>query len=379
VTPFSSAGLGADAVNRLGFRLLDELRAEPSRNVLLSPCSLAFCLAIAVNGATGRTRAELAGALDAEALADEEVNRRFRDLRVLVEEPGGGLDVDLANAVWGPPGAAFDPDFVRRVQQFYAAEARILDQAGSASADTVNRWVSDRTKGRITTLVGAGDLAGGLGCVLTNAVYFKGPWAAPFEPGRTRPGPFTLPDGRRTIIDMMTLSGRHSYLATDDFQAVALDYADGNVSAYVVLPDPGVTLDLSRWDEWLPNFQSAQVALTLPRFSVASELDLVQPLSELGIRAAFGPGADFSRMGLTGAVISALRHAARLDVSEEGTEAAASTAVVMTRSLPRVASMVVDRPFFLAVVDRRSGLLLFLGRISEPEPVPGGTAGGVAG
>jgi serine protease inhibitor len=362
-----SSGVSADAVNRLGFRLLDELRAEPSQNLLFSPCSLAFCLAIAVNGAAGTTRAELAGVLDLGLLADEEVNRRFRDLRMQVGRPGGPPDLALANAVWAPPGAAFDADFVSRVQEFYAGEARTLEFGGSAAAEAVNSWVRDQTNGRITGLVSPDDLAGGQGYILTNAMYFKGPWAAPFDPGATRPGQFAFPEGRRRTVDMMTRSGRYQYLETDDFQAVVLDYAGAEVSMYVLLPRADVSLDLSRWEDWLPNFGAAQVALTLPRFSVTRELELVRPLAHLGIRRASEPGADFSRMGLVGAFISALRHTARIDVSEEGTEAAASTAVVMGRTLLR--SMVVDRPFFVAIVHRRSGMLLFLGRIANPEPM----------
>lgn len=372
MTPASASGVGgvgAEEVNRLGFRLLDVLGAEPpSRNVLLSPCSLAFGLAIAGNGAAGRTREELVSALGVEGLAEREVNRRFRDLRVEVEQPGPRIEVDLANAVWGPPGVAFNAEFLQRVQEFYAAEARTLDAPGPAAAELVNRWASQRTKGRITRLVHPDDLAAGPSCILTDASYFKGPWAVPFDPRATRTGPFMLPDGRRKDVQMMSRSWRYPYLETDEFQAVALDFAGGNLTMFVLLPRNGTALDTSRLEAWLPRLQSAQVALTLPRFSVTCELNLVRPLAGLRLGGIFQPGADFSRMGLTGAFISALRHTTRIDVTEEGTEAAASTAVVMGRSLLQPASMVVDRPFLLAIADRRSGLLLFLGRISEPEP-----------
>jgi serpin B len=380
VTPthaFGTGAVGAEAVNRLGYRLLDELEAEPSpRNPFLSPCSLAFGVAMASNGAAGSTREELAGALGAEGLDEQELNRRFRDLRVEVEQPGHQLEVDLANAVWGPPGASFDAAFPQRVQEFYAAEVRILNVAGPAAAEVVNRWVSERTKGRIARLVSPDDLAAGPGCILSNAIYFKGLWAARFDPAASRTGPFTLPDGRRKDVQMMTRSGPYPYLETDELQAVCLDYMGGNLSMYVVLPGEGTALPPSRLEAALPQLQRAQVALTMPRFSARCELDLVRPLAELGLGGAFQPGADFSRMGLTGSFISALRHTACLDVSEEGTEAAASTAVVIGRSLPRTKTMVVDRPFLLAIVDRRSGLLLFLGRINEPEPIPAGSAAG---
>ena len=362
--------MGADAVNRLGFRLLDKLGTEPSRSVLFSPCSVAFCLALALNGAGGQTQTELSMALGLEDLAETEVNRRFRDLRVQLQQPGPLLQVAMANSVWGPPGAAFDPGFLRRVEEFYAAPARTLAEAGAAGARVINGWVNDRTNGRITTLVSPEDLAAGPNCILTNAVYFKGPWATPFDPGATRAGSFQLTGGRRKDVALMNRTGRFPYLETDDFQAVALDYADSNLSAYVVLPAKGSALDASRLETSLRRLRAAQVALTLPRFSATSQLNLVRPLAELGMSEAFAPGADFSRMGITGSFISAMPHAARIDVSEEGTEAAASTAVVLGRSLPSSASMVVDRPFLLAVVDRRNSLLLFLGRITEPEPIP---------
>ena len=363
---------GSEGINRLGYHLLDELEAEPPpRNLFLSPCSLAFCVAMASNGAAGGTREELVAALGAEGIDEQRLNGRFRDLRIEVEQPGQQLEIDLANAVWGPPETSFDAGFLQRIREFYAAEARTLEGAGPAAAELVNRWASERTKGRITRLVGPDDLTAGPGCILSNAIYFKGPWAARFDPEDSWTGPFTLPEGRRKDVQMMTRSGPYPYLETDEVQVISLDYLGGTLSMCVVLPGEG-TASPSRLEAWLPQLQPAQVSLTLPRFSVTSELDLLRPLARLGLGGVFQPGADFSRMGLTGSFISAVRHTARLDVSEEGTEAAASTAVVIGRSLPRTRTMVVDRPFLVAIVDRRSGLLLFLGRITEPEPIPAG-------
>jgi serpin B len=360
--------MGPAAPDLLGPGLLDHLAAEPSHGALFSPCSLAFCLALALNGAGGRTRDELARALGVEHLAEPEVNRFFRDLRTRAEQPGPQLEVDLASAVWGLPGTTFDARFQARAREFYAAEVRSLAEAGAAGAEVVNGWVSRRTRGRIPRVLKPDDLVAGASCVLTGAVYFKGPWATPFEPRHTRTGSFRLPDGRRTDVAMMNRSGVWDYLEDDEFQALALDYAGGVVSMHVVLPRAGRAPDLRRWRTALPRYRPTPVDLSLPRFSVTSEVDLVPPLHALGIRAAFEPGADFGRMGLSGSFISALPHTARIDVSEEGTEAAASSAVVMGRSMP--VEMVVDRPFLLAVVDRRSELPLFLGWITEPQPVP---------
>ena len=364
-----------ESVNRLGLRLLAVLGADPSPNLLLSPLSLGTCLAVVLNGAAGDTRAALAAALGVEQLTEEEINRRLHDLRVQIQHAGPRIVADLATAIWAPPGTVLDAGFLRRVQQAYAAEVRALEAVGPAGAEMVNRWVSDRTSGRITRLLSPDDLAAGSACILTDAVYFRGRWAAPFDPQQTRTGPFTLPDGQRRDVPMMTRSGLHPYLVTDEFQAVTLDYAGGQLSMIVLLPNRESEPDASVWERLPSQMEQADLDLTLPRLSVTRDLDLAPPLAGLGLGSMFEPGADFSRMGLFGSYVSALRHIARIDVAEEGTEAAAGTAVIMGRSLR--ASMIVDRPFFLAIVHNRSGLFLFLGRITAPQPAPAKTVGGL--
>jgi serine protease inhibitor len=355
----------AQGTNRLAVRLLAQLGAGPWQNLLLSPCSLAFCLGVLLNGAAGDTHAALVAALGLKQFSDEEVNRRLRDIRIQVQQVGPQIAVDLATAVWAPPGTVLKAEFLHRTQQAFAAEVRTLEAVGAAGAETVNRWASERTSGRITRLVGPDDLTGGTACVLTNVTYFLGLWAVPFDPQQTRTGPFTLPGGQRRDVPMMTRSGRHPYLATDEFQAVALDYVGGQLCMVVLLPSQGTEPDPSAVWEWLTvRMDNTDLDLSLPRFSATCELDLVSPLALLGLGTVFEPGADFSRMVLPGSYIKAWRHIARIDIEEKGTEAAAGTAVIMGRSLR--ASMVVDRPFYLAVVDNRSGLFLFLGRITAP-------------
>lgn len=367
---------GASSVNQLGFQLLEKLQEDQAvRNLILSPCSLAFCLALVYNGAAGQTRDKLAKALGVVGISEEDMNRRLRALRTAIEQPGPQLELVLTSAVWGVRPLAFPPDFLERIQEFYTAEARILDSAGPAAAEIINYWVSSKTNGKITTLVNSDDLSSEIRCILTNAIYFKGPWSAPFDPQATRDRPFALPDGRTREVAMMYRSGRYPYLETKAFQAIDLAYTGGSLSMYVFLPHEGASLDMSGWEEWLPQFRIAHVELALPRLSVACALDVADSLGELGLDVLFQPGADFTRMGLAGHFISAIKHKAHIEVSEEGTEASASSAILMGRSLTPVTSMTVDRPFFLAIHDRRSSLLLFLGRIVDPEPAgPAGSA-----
>jgi serpin B len=294
------------------------------------------------------------------------MNRRFRTLRTAIDHPGPQLELVLASAVWGVQPLVFPPDFLQRIQQFYAAEARTLDSAGSAAAEAINHWVRSRTNGKLATLVTPDDLSSEIRCILTNAIYFKGLWSAPFDPQATRDHPFALPDGRTREVAMMWRSGRYPYLETQAFQAIDLAYTGERLRMYVFLPREGASLDMAGWATWLPQFRTAYVELALPRFSVTCALDVAGSLGGLGLNVLFRPGADFSRMGLAGSFISGIKHKAHIEVSEAGTEASASSAVLMGRSLTPVRSMTVDRPFLLAIYDRRCRLLLFIGRIAEP-------------
>lgn len=356
------------AVERLGSRLLDLLGARTGRGLLLAPASVARALALVLAGAGGRTRAELAGVLGVEGLAPDDVDRRVRGLRQQLQHTAPGIELDSAGAVWAPPGTDLDPDFLRRAREVHGADARTLAGTGPVAAAAVNRWACDRTRGRITEVVGPADLPAGPGCVLTDTTYFRGRWAVPFDAGRTRAAPFTLPDGRRVEVPMMTRSGRIAHVATEHAQAVDLDYAGGDLGMVVVLPREGRPPPLPAGRGWPAGFAPTSLTLSLPRFSVGSDLDLVPALGGLGLAGLFRPGADLGPMGLPGSFVTAFRHATRLDVAEEGTEAAAATAVVVGRSLLPGTTMVVDRPFLVAVVDRRSGLVLFLGRVADPRP-----------
>jgi serpin B len=353
----------------LGLHLLDDLSTDPD-GVLFSPWSVRSCLALALNGAAGRTWTELARVLGMADLGELRINRSFLGLRTRLHRLAPRIEVELADAVWGLPGTTFDPGFLERARRFYAAEVHALAETGAAGAATVNDWVSRRTRGRITQVLQPDVLAALTGCVLSDTIYFKAPWAAPFERRRTATGTFQLPDGGRTEVPMMHGSARYPYLEDDEFQAITLDYAGGTAHMHVVLPRIGTAPALSRWWTALPRATPTLVELTLPRFSMTCDLDLVAPLTALGLGAPFEPGADFRRIGRPATYVSALPHSARIDVSEEGTEAAASSAVVLGRSLLPATPMVVDRPFFLAVVDRSSGLSLFLGRVTDPQPIP---------
>ena len=216
---------------------------------------------------------------------------------------------------------------------------------------------------------------------LINAIYFKGRWAKPFDPRRSREMPFTLSGGRQKQHPMMAQTGKFDYYAIQGFQAISLPYGAGRASMYIFLPEQRSSLRAFRrelshksWDVWLRHFRPAEGTIVLPRFKLAYEATLNDALKALGMGIAFDQRrADFSGMiadGKPSANIDEVKHKTFVEVNEEGTEAAAVTSIGMIRTTmapQRNFSMIVDRPFFCAIRDNQTGALLFMGAIIDPE------------
>ncbi|MDQ3557441.1 MAG: serpin family protein, partial [Gemmatimonadota bacterium] len=211
---------------------------------------------------------------------------------------------------------------------------------------------------------------------LVNAIYFKGTWRQQFAKNRTRDDGFTTSGGVRVPVKMMHQDSTQRYLETPEFQAVDMPYGNGAFAMTVILPAPGrdagalvASLGHERWAEWLGRFAEQRVDLYLPRFRLEYESSFNDALKALGMEIAFDDQrADFTGMASSGGIyISEVFQKTFVDVNEEGTEAAAVTKVVMgVTSAPMRASMRVDRPFIVAIRERFSGTLLFVGLIESP-------------
>jgi serpin B len=212
--------------------------------------------------------------------------------------------------------------------------------------------------------------------VLTNAIYFKGKWASQFKPERTQDAPFTLLDGQKVNVPMMSQTGKFSYMETDTTQVLELPYVNDELSMVILLPKKidGVSeleRELARDNlaGWLDRLRKCEVRVFLPRFKMTSEFELAGVLSSMGMPDAFCSKADFS--GMTGNrdfFISAVVHKAYVEVNEEGTEAAAATGVVMklTSVAPPPPIFRADHPFVFLIRDNQSGSILFMGRLANP-------------
>lgn len=240
----------------------------------------------------------------------------------------------------------------------------------------INNWVSDQTNQKIKGLIPSGALNPLTRLVLTNAIYFKAAWQYPFEKGATANGDFTLLDGEKIQTGMMHESKSLAYARGNNYQAIELPYAGETASMLILLPDVGKyadferSLDASTIDTIESNLDQQAVELSLPKFKVEAAFSLNEALAALGMPDAFDQGkADFSGMtGQPDLFISSVLHKAYVDVNEDGTEAAAATAVVMELKSMPVSPVVVtvDRPFIFLILDQESGTILFMGRVLDP-------------
>jgi serpin B len=364
--------------NAFAFDLYDQLRGQDG-NVFCSPYSISTALAMTSAGARGDTAAEMAKALHF-TLSPDELHRA--EAAVLAGLNAGGkprgYQLSVANALWGQQGYGFKDDFLKLTQAHYGAGLREVDFARDAEAarQSINAWVSQETKDKIKDLLPKGVLNNLTRLVLTNAIYFKGDWASQFKKDRTRDEDFQT-GADKVKTPLMHQTARFKYLDADTVQLLELPYAGKELSMVVLLPKKvdGLaqleqTLAADKLAGWLGKLREQEVVVSLPKFKTTCEYSLKGPLEALGLKKAFGSTADFS--GMNGKsrdlFLTAVVHKAFVDVNEEGTEAAAATAVVVTLSaaMPVRAEFRADHPFVFLIRDTRTDSVLFLGRIVNP-------------
>jgi len=368
------------AYNDLGISLYNLVAAEKAgENIFISPLSISIALAMTHGGAAGGTAEEIGGVLGLAGWAGEKIYRANGELIERLDEETEGIRLDIANSLWCRIGLDFDPLFLDRTEEYFSAEARTLDFTSPGAPGVINGWVSEHTEGMIDEIVRSIDPLSIL--FIINAVYFKGEWKEEFDEAETREEDFHTAAGGVERVDMMHQTGTYRYHRGEDYQAVSLPYGDGRMSMYLFLPDSTASLkEFARprngadWDACLSRFSNRKGSIALPRFRAEFETGLQALLERLGMVKAFDRNdADFSGMtsGGPGQVwIDEILHKAVVEVTEKGTEAAAATSVVMVAtsiSVEEPFEMIFDRPFFLAIRDNVTGMILFMGSIADPE------------
>ena len=373
-----------DAVDAFAADLYAVL-ARDEGNLVFSPYSAAVALAMTRAGAAGETARQMDAVLHAELVDD--LDAAFNAVeQALAGRPGeyplGEQTVELefatANQLWGQVGYEFDQAFLDRLAAHYGAGMRVVDyvEEREAARRAINEWVADRTRDRIPELVPAGVLNELTRLVLTNAIYLKAPWLHPFAEGATEAAPFYRLDGSEVTAELMRVGARIRYGRGPGYEAVELPYVGGELAMTVIAPNDGefesfeAGLDAARVGEVLDGLGDAQVRLRFPRFEFRTQAALKPALSELGMPIAFSEQADFSAISPSAAdlLIQEVLHEAFISVDEEGTEAAAATAVIAgVTSAPQLnVDLTVDRPFIFLIRDRETGATLFMGRVLDP-------------
>lgn len=377
----AAVGQIVEGNNRFAWKLHGKLRQQPG-NLFYSPYSISTALGMTYAGARGATATQMATALDFgpnDPAFHAAMGQLMRDFNAAGKQ--GAYQLSVANALWAQHDYTFLPAYTQLVTTNYEAAVRNLnfEKDTEAARETINRWVEEKTNDKIKELLQPGVLDSETRLVLTNAIYFKSAWANPFTKEATKPGPFTQLDGQKADVPMMHQTQRLAYVKADGMQAVELPYERYKLSMVILLPDQvdGLTaleqgLTADKLTAWRGKMNHFPVELTLPKFKMTSEFGLKGVLSSLGMVDAFTTAADFSGMdGSKNLSIQHVIHKAFVDVNEEGTEAAAATAVavgVTSAPVEPVQPIVVkvDHPFVFAIRENQTGSILFIGRVTAP-------------
>ena len=375
----------AAANNVFAFKLLKRIAKDQGKgNIFISPYSASTALQMVANGAAGKTKSEMQEVLGTDisqtGLSTAGENEATRDIAQSLNNGNTNVILEIANSIWYRQGAEVKPEFLACNQQYFGATVTPLNFADTHSVDIINHWAGEKTHGRITRIAdGLIDPVYGR-LFLANAVYFKGKWSDPFDPGSTQDRPFYMQDGSQKTVPMMFKSKTFTYRRGTGYQAVRLPYEGENLAMYVFLPDtnssPEKLLSIMNGDVWRritkPGFTDEDGDLELPRFKIEYTVELAQPLQELGMKTAFDmEKANFSGISSEPLYISAVLQKTFVEVKEEGTEAAAVTGLVNPTSgiempPPKRFEMIVNRPFLFLIEDNQTGTILFMGLIYDP-------------
>ncbi len=376
----------AEANNAFGCDLYGKLGAEAG-NMFFSPFSIEAALSMTCAGAEGNTLAEMRTVLHLPTGSDK-IHTGFQSLFAALNcdtlwAGKRGYELSVANALWGMAGMPWRKEFLSVASKHYGAGLKEVDFGRpDETAKTINNWVEKRTRDRIKDLVAPANFSDLTRLVLTNAIYFKGSWDTAFKKETTKVEPFHRLDGTKSDAPLMRRFDEFAYAETDAYQAIELPYKGKDLSMLVWLPrraDAFAEFDKKLTVAMIAETANAlrpntEVELALPKFKVNTSYSLEAPLAALGMADAFSARADFTGMhtGREMLKIDAILHKAFVEVNEEGTEAAAATAVTM--GLPMAAPgrkpiehkvFRADRPFLFAIRHVPSNAVLFLGRVTD--------------
>lgn len=375
-----------NAANQFAFELYNQYK-NTTDNVFFSPYSISSALEMTYEGARGQTAREMQSVFHFSADQDIRIPS-FAKLYSQINAKNDAYQLSTANALWAQKDYPFDPNYVKTIATYYGGNASNLDFKNDAenSRQTINSWVSSKTNSKIPELLAKGILNGATRLVLTNAIYFKSKWESVFKKNATQPQDFTTAAKNKIKAPTMYQEAHFNYGETSDYQAIELPYENNDLSMVIILPRAGNTgavegnLGADSFGGLKKSLKSELVDVYLPKFKFDTAYSMSKTLVTMGMPTAFdSDNADFAGMydkvkaNNDNLYISDVIHKAYVDLNEDGTEAAAATAVVMitaaiahgpARPEPKVFRA--DHPFIFAIVHNATGSILFLGKVNDP-------------
>ncbi|MCA0972068.1 serpin family protein [Halobacillus litoralis] len=353
---------------QFAFELFQQMKKD-NQNVFMSPYSISVVMSMVLAGAEGETETEMKDVMNYGPLEDPLILDTYHNYTAHLQNAGEKVDIQSANSIWLDEAFSVKDDFKKDMTDAFRSEVFQQELSNQAIVDDMNGWVSDKTNGMIDTLIQK-PYDGSVRMLLNNAIYFNGKWKNPFEESMTTERDFTLTDGTIQKQKLMFQEERFDYLETEGYQAVQMPYGEGDYSMYAFLPkdqpidDFVMTFNAEEFRHTKESMQSTLVELTLPKFKVEYGVKSVkEPLMNLGMESVFS-NADLSAMSDAGLYVDDVIHKAVIDVTEEGTEAAAVTQASVEESAavePQAEIFKADRPFFYVIADDEYDSILFMG------------------
>lgn len=386
-----------NSLNQFAFDLNNQINPDTQNNIM-SPYSASSLLTILSSGASGNTQSQLLHTLHLQNQTHCPLNRSLEDLNLALSfsKPCEGIYCQIktlssklgitseppsfiiANAIWGDKNFHYKTDFIDQLQHNNMTTFDTVDFKNNPqqAQETINSRVTKKTNGKINDLINEGMITPITQLILVNAIYFRGFWDSPFEKSNTRQKPFTLENGKQSAVMMMQQTKYFYYFNNPIFQLIQLPYKENNLMMVIILPHKNISLkqvqqslNAKLFSQLLTQSVDTNVDVSMPRFKLNDRMDFKKPLQNLGVIDMFSDNANFNHLSSERLKVSFIIQDALIDVDETGTTATAATVGgVVFGSAPPSKPVIfnANHPFLFYIVDTKTGLILFMGKVENP-------------
>jgi serpin B len=361
--------------NEFAFDLFKKtLTTSKETNVFISPLSVSIALGMAWNGANGQTRTEMETALKMSGMTVSDINEYYKVMQSTLPSIDPTTKLNIANSLWYRTGFPVKTSFLKVNTDYFNAYVKEMDFSKAWAVDTINNWCSAKTNKMIPSVLT--EIPSEIVMYLVNAVYFKGIWRKKFDKANTKEANFTNELGNTMKVNMMYQKDTFAYKSDAYAQYLDMPYGNKAFSMTVILPADGKTtsdvlasLTMEKWNSIISYMPTSEVEVYLPRFSNKNNLSLIPPLQSMGMNLAFSDNADFTNIADANLLISSIKHVTNIEVTEQGTEAAAVTIIgVGVTSMPikpPTPVFNVNKPFLYVIREKSTGVILFIGKMGK--------------